>query len=57
MDKRPTENKAIPSVREPYAQPALKELGHVSALTQAGSTGDPEGNMDMGMGAEMKVMQ
>jgi len=57
MDKKPTENKAIPSVRELYAQPALKELGHVSDLTQAGSAGDPEGNMDMGMGAEMMVRQ
>ena len=57
MDKKPTENKAIPSVREPYAQPELKELGQVSALTQAGSLGDPEGAMDMGMGAEMKARQ
>jgi len=55
MDKKPTENKAIPGVREPYAQPALKELGHVSSLTQAGSFGDAEGMMDMGMMAEMKM--
>jgi len=55
MDKKPKENKAIPGDREPYSQPAVKELGHVSALTQAGTAGNQEGMMGMGANDPAKM--
>jgi len=52
MDKKPTQNGALLGARQPYAQPKLKELGQVSALTQSGTGNnaemiDPMGPMAM----------
>jgi hypothetical protein len=37
MHKKSKQDEALSGAREPYAQPKLKELGQVGALTQAGT--------------------
>ena len=57
MKKKLTEDHTGPAAREPYAHPELKELGQVSALTQAGSMGMAEGGGKKGKGDDMKSFQ
>jgi hypothetical protein len=56
MDKKPTQNRASPGARQPYAQPKLKELGQVSALTQSGTGNNAEMVDPMGPMAAMESM-